>query len=161
MAWHHQCRLLAIIVQHFMTGAGFGGWVVLWRRPVATIKGWNCASQPAHPTNNYSQTFEGKFYRRAFPSAQVDRQNFQNLSQRSQLCGILEFTLCQRNGKVWWMIENVHFHCQLSDQQELFQSYHRLIWQARVLWLLAREVWLSLTKDKYDWIDSDEVTRRV
>ena len=44
------------------------------------------------------------------------------------MCGILEFTLCQRNGQVWWMIENVHFHCQLSDQselwQELVQSYH-------------------------------------
>jgi hypothetical protein len=158
MAWHHQCRLLAIIVQHFMTGAGFGGWVVLWRRPVATIKGWNCASQPAQPTNNYSQTFEGKFDRRAFPSAQVDRQNFQNLSQRSQLCGILEFTLCQRNGKVWWRLKmsifTVNYRSSRSFSKVIIGSFdkHGSCESQRtwILWLLAREVWLSLTKDKYD-----------
>ena len=92
--------------------------------------------------------------RRVFTRAPVDRQNFQKLSQRSQLCGILEFTLCQRNGKVWWMIEHVHFHCQLSDQselwQELVQSYHRTttvhviakgqrVGSPNILWLFCTE----------------------
>jgi len=69
------------------------------------------------------QSFEGKFDRRAFTGAQVDRQNFQNYSQRSQLCGILEFSLCQRrNGKVWWMMKI--FTVNYRTRVELVQSDH-------------------------------------
>jgi hypothetical protein len=148
-----------MLIGHYcnMTFYGFGGWGVLWRRPLATIKGWNCASQQTSQTPNYSESksfLREIFDRRVFTRAQVDRQNFQKLSQRSQLCGILEFTLCQRNGKVWWMIEHLHFHCQLSDQselwQELVQSYHRtttvhviakgqMVGSPNILWLFCTE----------------------
>ena len=67
IVWHHQCWFAIIVIWHFMARVGLGGWGVLWRRPLATIKGWNCASQQTSQTPNYSESlFEGNIWQTGF-----------------------------------------------------------------------------------------------
>lgn len=141
--WHCVTSPMLIVILHFMAS-----------RRVKALEDDSYSEGGQHSTSGNDQRLELRistnfqnppqticnnktsmriFDRRASSNAQVDRQNFQNLSQKSQLCGILEFTLCQQNGKVlWWRIFTVNYHYRTKVNSS--RRLSKVIWQPQVMW---------------------------
>ena len=70
-------------------------------------------------------------------------QNFQNLLQRSRLCGIWEFTLCQQHGR-WLKIYIIIGIRQVSKQSGMWQKLVQSLFD--IQWLALHSIWKPKVK---------------